>query len=790
MATAQSRSGGHLRRGRGRAGPDPQRPPPRPAGGGHHAGRGRHGGPRVGAGLPPRPPAARGPTQRLGPGLVRRLPRLPVLHGGPEPGDRRPRRGPALRRGLQARLRVGRAGPAGRRLGLRPPGPGAVPGAGAARRGRRRVPLRALVHHLRRQRGVDPGGGVRLLHQPLPGRRLPRARAPGARDRSAPGGGGGGPRAVRPVPRDPPALRPRRCRRGVGHAPGTGPVALAGPGAPGRRCAERLLDHPLRPAPGLPQRHGVGEDHHLRRAPAARPPGGGGLPPARGGGGLRRGHPSRRRPHRGGGAGAHGGHRLGAAAPAARALPRRHRPGVRRGLRPGAAGTALERPPPALLVPVPLPAGRAGRGRARRGPGHAGGQGTGGALPGRRHRRRRGGRPHRPGRRGPAPAAAAPRPGQLRRQPLHVARPHHHRPQLRAGLGPLELHGLRAQGRLARVPRADGDDVRRGAHRGVRPGHVGVRARARPLRHTDGADAAAVLDRRLHRLDGGPLLRGVGHHAVPLHQPDRAVGRALAGPAGPALRLPRHLPRRRPPPALRRPLLPRLLADGGGGRRCRAAAPVGRPVGPVARLRGGRRRARAAARQPARRARGRARGRQGVDRRGDALVPLAGALGRVPGRRRPVLLAPGGRGRGPGRAVHPPGGGVGRGHGHRPHLVHGRSPRHPRSGEDLLLPELGGVGGRRAVAGGPQPDGGRAHRHPRGADLRDHRRRPRRVAGDRPRRARCDRAGAAGPGAHARAAPRPSPPADDDDGDEEAGDGADEDEPAPPPPPREPAPTG
>ena len=29
-------------------------------------------------------------------------------------------------------------------------------------------------------------------------------------------------------------------------------------------------------------------------------------------------------------------------------------------------------------------------------------------------------------------------------------------------------------------------------------------------------DAAAALDRRLHRLDGGPLLRGVGHHAVPL----------------------------------------------------------------------------------------------------------------------------------------------------------------------------------------------------------------------------------------------------------------------------------
>ena len=50
-------------------------------------------------------------------------------------------------------------------------------------------------------------------------------------------------------------------------------------------------------------------------------------------------------------------------------------------------------------------------------------------------------------------------------------------------------------------------------------------SRARPVRHADGADAPAVLDRRVHRLDGGPLLRGVGHDAVPLPQPVRAVGR-------------------------------------------------------------------------------------------------------------------------------------------------------------------------------------------------------------------------------------------------------------------------
>ena len=52
----------------------------------------------------------------------------------------------------------------------------------------------------------------------------------------------------------------------------------------------------------------------------------------------------------------------------------------------------------------------------------------------------------------------------------------------------------------------------------VRPGAVGEQPHdeQRPVRHDDGADAAAVLDRRLHRLDGGAVLRGVGHHAVPL----------------------------------------------------------------------------------------------------------------------------------------------------------------------------------------------------------------------------------------------------------------------------------
>ena len=66
-----------------------------------------------------------------------------------------------------------------------------------------------------------------------------------------------------------------------------------------------------------------------------------------------------------------------------------------------------------------------------------------------------------------------------------------------------------------------------GKRAGLRARHVGVLRLAQQLRHADGADAAAVLDQRLHRIDGGPLLRGLGHHAVPLPQPERAVDLAV-----------------------------------------------------------------------------------------------------------------------------------------------------------------------------------------------------------------------------------------------------------------------
>ena len=92
--------------------------------------RRRHGRPRVGPGLPPRPPAARVAPLGLDARLVRRLPRLPVLHGGPVAPDRRPRRralrrlddGHPARRRRRARgarlARRARAGAAGRSVAL------------------------------------------------------------------------------------------------------------------------------------------------------------------------------------------------------------------------------------------------------------------------------------------------------------------------------------------------------------------------------------------------------------------------------------------------------------------------------------------------------------------------------------------------------------------------------------------------------------------------------------------------------------------------------------------------
>ena len=87
----------------------------------------------------------------------------------------------------------------------------------------------------------------------------------------------------------------------------------------------------------------------------------------------------------------------------------------------------------------------------------------------------------------------------------------------------LQLHGLRGEGRVRRVQgarRHDGGSRGR-PRRGLRPSAVGEQQQQRRLRHDDGADAPAALDRRLHREQRGSVLRGVGHDARTTSSPPR-----------------------------------------------------------------------------------------------------------------------------------------------------------------------------------------------------------------------------------------------------------------------------
>ena len=106
------------------------------------------------------------------------------------------------------------------------------------------------------------------------------------------------------------------------------------------------------------------------------------------------------------------------------------------------------------------------------------------------------------------------------------------------------------------------------------------------LRHADGAHAAAVLDRRLHRLDGGPVLRGLGHHAVPLPHRQRAVRAQLEPGAPPPVRRRRRRQGRAVPADARRAVLPRLQPGGDRQGRHQPDAHPGRPVRSVEGLRG------------------------------------------------------------------------------------------------------------------------------------------------------------------------------------------------------------
>ena len=104
-----------------------------------------------------------------------------------------------------------------------------------------------------------------------------------------------------------------------------------------------------------------------------------------------------------------------------------------------------------------------------------------------------------------------------------------HRASSRAALGCAQFQRVRAHGRVSRVL-ADGRDHGRGRS-GVRlwPGPVGVPERTpRLVRHADGSDAVAALDRWLHRFDGRSVLRSVGYHPVSLPAPVGTVDLAVA----------------------------------------------------------------------------------------------------------------------------------------------------------------------------------------------------------------------------------------------------------------------
>ena len=125
-------------------------------------------------GVPPRPSPPELPAVRLDHGLVRRPAAVPVLHGDPGAGDRRPRRDPAVRRRLQARRgERARAVPA-RLLDVRsarqlpPSDPRTV------RHRRAVLPARRELPDLRRQRQVDHGGRVLVLDRAHPGDVRPR----------------------------------------------------------------------------------------------------------------------------------------------------------------------------------------------------------------------------------------------------------------------------------------------------------------------------------------------------------------------------------------------------------------------------------------------------------------------------------------------------------------------------------------------------------------------------------------------------------------------------------------
>ena len=297
-----------------------------------------------------------------------------------------------------------------------------------------------------------------------------------------------------------------------------------------RRAVIGVLATALLVAERPPQRHGLGQVDLVPFVPVGPRPDGRRLP--------------HQRP-----APATGGHRrsgwdapVDSVPPSPRVDPRPVRPGAGVGLHPPARGPPLQRSPPARLLPEPLPAGGDSRGRGaapcrarhRRVPG-----------PTRRHwsdsgRLRRARRDPDPDRLTGAATAGPPR-WDHGRQHLPVDGPGHRRVEPRPLLGAVELRRIRGTNRrrngwrVGRTPRPGHDHDRGGRPARLWPAHVGVLQRPDPVRHADGADAAAPLDRWLRGVDGRALFR-IGHqYPLPLPYSVGVIYRPIAGPKEPPL---------------------------------------------------------------------------------------------------------------------------------------------------------------------------------------------------------------------------------------------------------------
>ena len=253
----------------------------------HHRRRGHRGARRARAVLEVEPAATRA-ADRVGPRLVRRISALHLLL--PVAGDahRRAQRVHQLRRRLQVGHRPRHSPLAGLRVGVRKARRASRPGACLSRRGNPPLPLRAELHHLRREPLLHPRRRVLLLAQPLGRARLPRVGGERTPHRPASLARRGPLRGHPALP--PPAGPVRGGRRGRLAGPRRGSAAGAAPrpvgprrstpvvaaprlargGGCDRRGTLRVVAGALCGLPALHDRHGLHQGARLSRTSSSR----------------------------------------------------------------------------------------------------------------------------------------------------------------------------------------------------------------------------------------------------------------------------------------------------------------------------------------------------------------------------------------------------------------------------------------------------------------------------------------------------------------------------------------